>query len=90
MRLATNKKIVTPIPAPVQRQGRRRARHQPMAEHRHRAFSRHLDTATAGTTAIRQTTITNDEQGEYYSLNGQRVTNPPAGVYIKNGKQVIL
>ena len=45
---------------------------------------------TSGTTAIRQTTITNDEQGEYYSLNGQRVTNPPAGVYIKNGKKVIL
>ena len=45
---------------------------------------------TSGATAIRQTAITNDEQGNYYSLNGQRVTNPSAGVYIKNGKKVIL
>ena len=29
-------------------------------------------------------------EGNIYSLNGQRVMNPSAGVYIKNGKKVIL
>ena len=28
-------------------------------------------------------------EGNIYSLNGQRVMNPSAGVYIKNGKKVI-
>ena len=32
----------------------------------------------------------NAESGMYYSLNGQRVDNPTHGIYIKNGKKVIL
>ena len=44
---------------------------------------------TSGTTAIRQATST-DDKGDYYSLNGQRITNPTHGIYIKNGKKVIM
>ena len=44
---------------------------------------------SSGTTAIRSLTSTKDK-GDIYSLNGQRMTNPSAGVYIKNGKKVIL
>jgi len=32
----------------------------------------------------------NAESGAYYSLNGQQVENPTKGIYIKNGKKVIL
>ena len=47
---------------------------------------------TSGATAIESLTPTPSPKGEgnIYSLNGQRVTNPSAGVYIKNGKKVIL
>ena len=34
--------------------------------------------------------LSNAESGMYYSLNGQRVDNPIHGIYIKNGKKVIL
>ncbi len=44
---------------------------------------------TSGTTAIRQISGSDDED-VYYSLNGQRVTNPSHGIYIKKGKKVIL
>ena len=44
---------------------------------------------TNGTTAIRQVRST-AEHDVYYSLNGQRVENPIDGIYIKNGKKVIL
>lgn len=44
---------------------------------------------TNGTTAIHQVRTT-EEQDVYYSLNGQRVDNPTHGIYIKNGKKVIL
>ena len=44
---------------------------------------------TSAATAIRSLTSTKDK-GDIYSLNGQRMTNPSAGVYIKNGKKVIL
>ena len=44
---------------------------------------------TSGATDIRSLTSTKDK-GDIYSLNGQRVMNPSAGVYIKNGKKVIL
>ena len=43
---------------------------------------------TSGTTAITSLTSPNGEES-IYSLNGQRVTNPSHGVYIKNGKKVI-
>ena len=43
---------------------------------------------TSGTTAITSLTSPNGEES-IYSLNGQRVTNPTRGIYIKNGKKVI-
>ena len=30
------------------------------------------------------------ERGVYYSLNGQRVENPNKGIFIKNGKKIVL
>lgn len=30
------------------------------------------------------------ENNEYYNLNGQRVENPQQGIYIKNGKKVVI
>ena len=44
---------------------------------------------SSGTTAIRQISGQDDED-VYFSLNGQRVVNPSHGIYIKNGKKVIL
>ena len=32
----------------------------------------------------------NAESGAYYLLNGQRVENPTKGIYIRNGKKIIL
>lgn len=31
-----------------------------------------------------------DEQGIYYNLNGQRVEHPQKGIYIKNGKKILI
>ena len=45
---------------------------------------------TSGTTAIKSVNGNRLENGEYYSLNGVKVDNPSKGVYIKNGKKVIL
>ena len=47
---------------------------------------------TSGTTAIRSLTSTPSTKGEgnIYSLNGVRVNNPSKGIYIKNGKKVVL
>ena len=44
---------------------------------------------SSGTTAI-NSVHSNAEIGAYYTLNGQRVENPTHGIYIKNGKKVIL
>ena len=44
---------------------------------------------SSGTTDI-NSVHSNAESGVYYSLNGQRVENPTHGIYIKNGKKVIL
>ena len=44
---------------------------------------------TNGTTAIRQVRATS-EQNVYYSLDGVRVEKPTHGIFIKNGKKVIL
>ena len=44
---------------------------------------------TNGTTAIRQVRATS-EQNVYYSLDGVRVEKPTLGIFIKNGKKVIL
>lgn len=43
----------------------------------------------AGTTGI--SSVKNDQNGEdFYNLNGQRVANPQKGLFIKNGKKVIV
>ena len=36
------------------------------------------------------TTISDQEPGIYYNLQGQRVNNPKKGLYIKNGKKVVI
>ena len=48
-----------------------------------------LNFVPAGTTAINQVRSA-FEQDVYYSLNGQRVENPSKGIYVRNGKKVIL
>ena len=47
---------------------------------------------SSGATAIRSLTSNSSSKGEgnIYSLNGVRVSNPSKGIYIKNGKKVIL
>ena len=42
-----------------------------------------------GTTAIRETKQLRDD-GAYYTLQGQRVVNPGKGLYIKNGKKIVI
>ena len=46
----------------------------------------------ANTTAIKDLSSTpaSNKEDRIYSLNGQRVTNPSHGIYIKNGKKTIL
>ena len=46
----------------------------------------------ANTTAIKDlsSTLSSISEERIYSLNGQRVTNPSHGIYIKNGKKTIL
>ena len=47
---------------------------------------------TSGTTGIRSLSTNPSFKGEgnYYSLNGAKVQNPSKGIYIQNGKKVIL
>ena len=47
---------------------------------------------SSGTTAIRSLTpnSSSKDEGNIYSLNGVRVNNPSKGIYIKNGKKVVL
>ena len=45
---------------------------------------------TSGTTAIKSVNGNRMEDGAYYTLNGEKVSNPSKGLYIKNGKKVIL
>ena len=44
----------------------------------------------SGTTAINEMQNHPEEDESYYSLNGQRADNPSKGIYIRNGKKVIL
>lgn len=46
----------------------------------------------ANTTAIKDliSALSSKNEDRIYSLNGQRVTNPSHGIYIKNGKKTIL
>ena len=43
-----------------------------------------------GTTAIRNIENKQDATGEYYNLQGQRVNAPAKGLYIHNGKKIIV
>ena len=45
---------------------------------------------TSGTTAIKSVNGNRMEDGAYYTLNGVKVENPSKGVYIKNGRKVII
>ena len=45
---------------------------------------------TSGTTAISEIENQSEEDEAYFSLNGQRVTNPTKGLYIKNGNKVVI
>ena len=45
---------------------------------------------SSGTTAINSVRSAATEDDAYYSLSGQRIMNPTHGLYIKNGKKVIL
>ena len=45
---------------------------------------------TSGTTAIESVNGNRMENGAYYTLNGEKVSNPSKGLYIKNGKKAIL
>ena len=64
-----------------------------------------VDTSTTGTSEAKALNVViNDEStgiqtvqdtelkvsGEYYNLNGQRVSNPTKGLYIVNGKKVLV
>ena len=42
------------------------------------------------TTAVNSVCRTASEDGACYSLNGQRVDSPSKGIYIRNGKKVVL
>jgi hypothetical protein len=44
-----------------------------------------------GTTGIHvQSSMFNVQSDAYYTLQGQRVVNPGKGLYIKNGKKVVI
>ena len=45
---------------------------------------------SSGTTAINSVRSAATENDAYYSLSGQRIENPTHGIYIKNGKKVII
>ena len=45
---------------------------------------------TSGTTAIKGINGSRLEEGIYYTLDGVKVANPSKGIYIKNGKKIIL
>lgn len=42
------------------------------------------------TTGIDNTAVKVEEDGAIYNLQGSKVTNPSAGVYIKNGKKIVV
>lgn len=49
-----------------------------------------LTLSLAETAAIEDIKNNKQQDGAYYTLNGQRVTNPSHGLYIRNGKKVKL
>lgn len=45
---------------------------------------------SSGATAINGIRSINADDGTYYSLNGQRVEHPTKGMFIRNGKKVVI
>ena len=45
---------------------------------------------SSGTTAINSSNGNRSEKGVFYTLNGVKVENPSKGLFIKNGKKIIL
>ena len=45
---------------------------------------------TTGITTVNNTANGTTGQNVYYNLNGQRIAKPQHGVYIENGKKVIV
>ena len=52
--------------------------------------TRGIDGDDADTTGISEVKSDDADRGEWYNLQGQRVGNPGKGLYIKNGKKVIV
>ena len=48
------------------------------------------NTEITGIENINSSDATADDNGAYYNLNGQRVGKPQHGVYIHNGKKIII
>ena len=46
--------------------------------------------AEVGTTGIREVKVDNPNADVYYDLNGVRVDHPKKGIYIRNGKKVVV
>lgn len=44
----------------------------------------------SATMIIPASMVEGEEEGDYYNLQGIKVTNPSKGIYIKNGKKVVL
>ena len=57
-----------------------------------KGFSFRFDDDDPSTTGIENIEIAEDanDSAPYYNLNGMRVNNPAKGVYIHNGKKVII
>ena len=55
-----------------------------------REFFSFTDDETTGIEAVNVNPESTNEIREYYNLNGQRVANPSKGLYIVNGKKVII
>jgi hypothetical protein len=51
---------------------------------------RSIDNDGDGTTAIHETKQLSKEDGVYYTLQGQRVEKPGRGIYIRNGRKVVI
>lgn len=49
-----------------------------------------FDDNNGGTTAITGITTADTDKGDYYTLQGLRVAHPTSGIYIHNGKKVII
>ena len=47
-----------------------------------------IDDNTTGIEGV-LTPDTEESEGDYYNLNGQKVQSPKRGFYIKNGKKII-